>query len=119
MKTDTIHAAISGHVLAIDPETGAELWRRHLKTSTVMSLVRRGPRLVAASAGELWCLDAASGEVLWHNKLKGLGFGFIAIAGTSMDGAHATGNGAEQAAVFSAVAASYDGGCADGAGNCD
>lgn len=119
MNSDVIYAGINGNVLALDPETGAERWRRHLKPSQVVTLVRRGPRLIAAAAGELWCLDAATGEVVWHNKLKGLGLGYIAIAGAAAYGAHATTGGAEEAAMFAAVAASSAAGCADGSGNCD
>jgi outer membrane protein assembly factor BamB len=98
MRSNPIHVALGGNVVAIDPETGHELWRRPLKPSQVMTLIRRGSRVVAAAAGELWCLNAASGEVVWHNKLKGLGIGYVAIAGATVPPQAADGS-AEQAAV--------------------
>ena len=104
MNPDAIYAGIDGKVVALDPETGEVIWRRSLKPSQVVTLVRRGSRLIAAAAGELWCLAAATGDVVWHNELKGLGLGDIAVAGAMARGAHAATDGA---------------GCADGSGNCD
>jgi outer membrane protein assembly factor BamB len=34
----------------------------------------------AGSSGHLYCLDAKTGEILWKNDLKGLGFQNISIS---------------------------------------
>jgi outer membrane protein assembly factor BamB len=39
--------------------------------------------LYAAASGELFALDPATGHILWNNKLKGLGIGFVTIAGSN------------------------------------
>lgn len=119
MKSEAIYAGISGHVVALDPQDGTERWRRLLKPSQTMTLVRRGACLIAAAAGELWCLDATTGDVIWCNKLKGLGVGFIAIAGSAAYGAGTAAGGGEEAALLAAIAATTDGGCADGSSGCD
>ncbi|HYK90244.1 MAG TPA: hypothetical protein VE398_15825, partial [Acidobacteriota bacterium] len=41
--------------------------------------------LYAATKGELFCLDPATGHVRWHNPLKGLGRGLIAIAAAGVE----------------------------------
>lgn len=42
-------------------------------------MVLDGDRLYATTNGEIFCLDATSGECLWHNKLKGFGRGLAAV----------------------------------------
>ena len=36
--------------------------------------------LLAAAGGEVFRLDPATGEGIWHNKLKGLGRGIVSLA---------------------------------------
>lgn len=82
MKKDVLYAAISGTVLAIDVQSGKELWRRTVRPGVgVTTIDPRDKRIIVAAAGELWALDAKDGEILWHNPLKGLGLGFLSIAG--------------------------------------
>ena len=77
----------NGHVCAIDPQTGTELWRTRLQEgmfsatsySDVSVIVREG-KIYAGSQGHIFALDAASGAILWHNPLKGLRFNDIALA---------------------------------------
>ena len=71
---------VGGHVLAIDPGTGEELWRTKLKGGSIVTVRETAKRIYAGVTGELWCLDRASGEILWHNKLKGLGLGAVLFA---------------------------------------
>ena len=53
------------------------------KTSSVATLSVSGDRLYGAAGGEVFCLDPSTGTVLWRNRLKGLGVGIVAFAGSS------------------------------------
>lgn len=111
-EQQVFYAAISGTVLALELETGREVWRQAVsKGANVTTIYPRGARVIAAAAGELWALDAKSGQILWHNKLKGLGVGFVCLSGAPMGAAaQATIVGGEEAALLAAIAATADGG---------
>jgi outer membrane protein assembly factor BamB len=79
MKNASLIIGISGHVVAIDPTTGSELWRTKLKGSDIVTTVLQDGRIYAGTKGELFCVDSSSGAVLWRNNLKGLGLGLIAF----------------------------------------
>ena len=81
----------NGRVSAINPSTGSIVWSTELDegsflTSTggqdVSVLVHQGT-VYAGCYGHLFGLDAASGNVLWHNELKGQGHNDISL---TMDG---------------------------------
>ena len=91
---------VGGHVVAIDPATGDELWRSKIKSSSFVTVHEVGDRIYAGANGELFCLDRARGTILWHNKLKGLGLGVVAFAGE-----HETVIAAAEAAARAAAAA--------------
>jgi outer membrane protein assembly factor BamB len=82
-KRQVLFIGAQGHVLALDAETGGELWRAKLKGSGTVLLHRDGEQLYASVSGELWCLDATNGAVRWHNKLKGLGLGIVSMCTTA------------------------------------
>ena len=71
---------INGTVLAIDRTTGRTVWETPLQRGDFVNVVLDGGELYAATRGELYRLDPATGEVLWNNGLKGKGYGPIAIA---------------------------------------
>jgi len=79
---DLLIIGIKGTVLALDAETGAEVWRTPLKGSdfTNLTLTRAGDRVLAATRGEVFAIDALTGNPLWHNPLKGLGLGLVTFA---------------------------------------
>ena len=79
-RTSTVLIGIKGTVLALDRATGQEIWRSKLKGGDFVNLVHQDGDVYAATEGELFCLDPASGVVRWHNPLKGLGRGLITIA---------------------------------------
>ena len=91
---DTLYIGCNGHVLAIRPDDGYELWRTKLDTGGWFSqtthqdvcLVEHEGRILAGSCGHLFALDAATGTILWHNKLEKLGHNDVtlAIAGKSV-----------------------------------
>jgi outer membrane protein assembly factor BamB len=72
---------IGSHVVAIERSTGEELWRTRLRHATIVTVHVDGPHVFAGASGELFCLDRASGALLWHNKLRGLGVGLVAFGG--------------------------------------
>ena len=79
MRTNQIYVGIKGFVLALEPNSGQELWRAELASSSFVTVVDDGPRVYALSHGEAYCLDAQTGAMLWHNPLKGCGFGLGSI----------------------------------------
>jgi outer membrane protein assembly factor BamB len=74
---------IGGHVVAIDPSTGSEVWRTTLRSSDHATVWTDGKYVFAGSEGELFCLDPVAGDILWRNRLKGLGTGVIAFPSSS------------------------------------
>ena len=94
-----LHVGIKGHVLALDLDTGVEVWRTKLEGLRMRSQgfvhLQRDPGAVYASySGEIFCLDPATGEVRWHNQLTGLGVGLASMlserGGTSNDDSPST-----------------------------
>lgn len=80
---DKIFVGIKGTVVALDRASGTELWRAKLSGSDFVNVVLDGADLLAATRGEIYCLDTTTGATRWHNQLGGLGYGFVAIAGAS------------------------------------
>jgi outer membrane protein assembly factor BamB len=75
-----IFVGIRNAVVALDDRTGAEVWRAELRSSDYVTVLWDGEALLAANAGEIWRLDPARGDVLWHNELKGMGRGLVSLA---------------------------------------
>ena len=88
---------IRGHVVALRRSGGEIAWSTKLpKGSTYVPAVLDDGRVYATSGGEVSCLDAKTGSVLWHNTLKGYGLGPAIMAGSG---------GATTAAIAAAAAA--------------
>ncbi len=96
---------IGGHVVALDPASGTEVWRTKVKRSEFVTVSPAGSVVFAGAGGELFCMDGAGGQVLWHNRLKGLGNGLITFA-TSNETATAAAIAARRRAAAAAAAAS-------------
>jgi outer membrane protein assembly factor BamB len=79
-QSSTLYIGIKGTVLAIDRATGQEIWRTKLNGWEFVNVVLEGGAIYAATSGELYCLDPVTGDLRWHNPLKGLGMGVVAIA---------------------------------------
>ena len=76
-KPSLVYIGLRDHVL--------EVWRVELKvryqtSATFVNVVRDRDGLFATCGGELFALDPASGTVLWHEPLKGLGTGLVTVA---------------------------------------
>lgn len=101
-----VHAGIGGHVVALSLDRGDEVWRRKLKTMAQFTgVVAAAAGLLASANGECWCLDPATGEVRWHNRLKGLGQGFVTFGGSDVTSAAAAELAAQQATIVAATVA--------------
>src|SRR5262245_12286190 len=75
-----VFVGIKDSVLALDDGTGAEVWRADLRSSDYVSVLWDGEALFAANSGEVWRLDPQTGQIIWHNELKGLGRGLVSVA---------------------------------------
>lgn len=83
MTSSAIFIGIRGGVVALDRETGRQLWKAELKGSDFVNVMLDNDRVLAATKGKIFCLDATTGQVLWHNELPGEGRGLITIATAS------------------------------------
>ncbi len=79
-----IYLGVKGSVVALDSDTGGQLWATHLKSSDFVNVVLDGSNLYAATRGEIFCLDPETGNARWHNPLKGFGLGLVSIAGEAI-----------------------------------
>lgn len=77
----------NGHVCAIDPQSGVEVWRRRLQEGVLtatghsdVSVIARAGVVYAGSQGHLFALSADDGTILWHNEMRGLGYNDVALA---------------------------------------
>jgi outer membrane protein assembly factor BamB len=87
-------------VLALDEQTGEQVWRQAIPGHVpggILTLFWDGVSLLAATGGEVSRLDPRTGAVLWHNDLKGLGWGVVAFA--SMRAPSAASSGMHAAAA--------------------
>lgn len=92
--TGIIFGGIRGRVVAFDRTSGNVVWSTHLNGGDFVNLVFAGRDLYASTQGELFCVDAGTGQIRWHNRLKGYGRGLMTIATSETPG--------NQAAVFQA-----------------
>jgi outer membrane protein assembly factor BamB len=82
-----LYIGSNGYVCAIDISTGTEKWRTKLQQgllkatsgSDVCVLVHEN-KVFAGSCGHLFCLSSDTGQVLWHNELKGMGNNDVTLA---------------------------------------
>ena len=116
MSSNTVYIGLKGHVAAIDTNDGRTLWQTKLRHGAVsghrfVSLLVEEARIFAHTHGELYCLDAETGRVLWNNPLDGLGYDIasIAVAGASASALPAA-EYRRQKAAAAAAGASHGGG---------
>lgn len=77
---ELIFIGIRGTVLALHRHSGKQVWAARLKGGDFVNLIVENQRILATTYGEIFCLDPSSGQVLWHNPLKGYGVGVATIA---------------------------------------
>lgn len=84
--TGVLYIGTNGHVAAVHPEHGEEIWRTKLGNwrsgpgQEDVCVIEHYGRVFAGCQGFLFCLDAHTGQVLWRNELKGLGHNDVALA---------------------------------------
>ena len=78
--SEMVFIGIKGSVVALNRNTGEQVWVTHLKGSDFVNVVVQDGTIVASCYGEIFCLDALTGKGLWHNPLKGFGTGLATIA---------------------------------------
>src|SRR5262245_52205414 len=81
-----LYLGCNGHVVAIDPADGREIWRTALKAgflATValvdVAVLEHEGTVFAGSNGHLFALDGKTGEIMWHNHLEGLGHNDVSL----------------------------------------
>ena len=79
-KPNLVYAGIKGSVIAFDQKSGTRIWEAGLAGRAFVTLLVDGDRIFAATQGEIFCLRAADGEVLWHDPLRGYGLGLMSVA---------------------------------------
>jgi outer membrane protein assembly factor BamB len=81
MKTsDLVFIGIKGSVVAMNRDTGEQVWATRLKGYDFVNVVLDGGSIFATCYGEIFCLDPLTGAGVWHNPLKGFGRGLVTIA---------------------------------------
>src|SRR5690348_16720911 len=68
-----IFIGLNGYALALHRDTGELIWSNSEMHSGYVTLLLDGDRLIASTSGYIYCLDALTGKILWHNPLKGYG----------------------------------------------
>lgn len=78
---DILLVGVKGAALAFRRDTGAHLWATELKSSSndFVTLTSDEFRVYAHTGGELFCLDLMTGVKLWHDPLKGFGYGLASL----------------------------------------
>jgi len=74
-----LFVGIKGSVVALDQSSSEEVWTARLDGSDFVNLAVQDSCIYATTRGEVFCLSAVSGEIRWHNPLKGFGLGLATI----------------------------------------
>lgn len=108
--SEIAYLGIKGHVVAFEVQTGREVWRTLVRSSSITNVVPCGDVLLVYAKGHLFGLKKTTGQKLWGNSLDGLGYGFglIATEGTQ-NAAVASAIAAQQQAASAATAAAVAG----------
>ncbi|MDA8018086.1 MAG: PQQ-binding-like beta-propeller repeat protein [Thermoanaerobaculia bacterium] len=88
MTQELLHIGTNGHVLAVSTDTGDELWRTKLASGRLFNSVANQDvcvlehegKVFAGCRGFLFCLDGASGEILWRSDLKRMGHRDVSLS---------------------------------------
>lgn len=109
LQAGLVYIGIKTSVIALDRKTGEIRWSVKLpvkyagsSTSGLANVWCDGDALFASLAGEIFCLEAKSGAIIWQNQLKKMGTGFVSIA---TEGGSARGATSGAAGAVAAIAA--------------
>ena len=79
---DVIFMSLNSRVIALNKDNGQILWDTKLGGvlgDGFISLNSDGLHVFAFCKGQIYCLDASSGAIMWTNELKGYGYGIASI----------------------------------------
>jgi outer membrane protein assembly factor BamB len=82
-----IFVGFNGKAMALDRDTGEIAWTFNQMKGGNVTFLLDGDRLIASTNGYIYCLDPLTGQLLWHNPMKGYGTGITSLAsvrGSSM-----------------------------------
>ena len=77
-----VFIGFNSRVAALDSKTGSIVWqwKADKRSGGYVTLLLLGPRqLIAAVDGYIYCLDPATGDVLWFNQTSGFGTGVTSM----------------------------------------
>ena len=86
MKSVTPEVVLLGvkrTVIAFERKTGRRVWSRELASGMsgdFVTVIADDTRVYAHTHGKIYCLDLATGTVLWEDQLPGLGYGIASLA---------------------------------------
>lgn len=75
-----VYVGIKGAVIALDRKSGEQLWLAKLKGGDFVNVMVDGDIVLAVTKGQVFCLRAETGDLLWNNSLPGQGLGLATIA---------------------------------------
>jgi len=78
-QNDVIYCASNSLLCCIRKSDGVDLWRTPVNGTGTALIVEDG-MVYAAGNGKVEALNAATGQILWQNDLKGLWYGDVQIA---------------------------------------
>ncbi|MBV1909965.1 MAG: PQQ-like beta-propeller repeat protein [Kangiellaceae bacterium] len=103
---DKLFLGISSHVVCLSKETGEQIWKTKLKSSSITNVYFEEDNVYAYSGGHLFCLRADNGAIIWKNTLKGFGYGACIIASETQNASVISSQiSAQQAVAASTIAA--------------
>jgi hypothetical protein len=76
---NVLYVGIKGHVVAIDKQSGRELWRTKLGGYTLVNILIDTEMIFAYAKGHVFGMNF-SGKVLWDNGMTGLGYNMALLA---------------------------------------
>ncbi len=87
---EVLFVGFNRRVAALSKHTGEVLWSWKSPSGTgYVSLLVELDRVYASVNGYTYCLDAATGQQLWHNPMDNFGFGVTCLATTTSHTDHA------------------------------
>jgi hypothetical protein len=76
-----IFVGFHSQVVALDRDTGELVWQWKSPAGTgYVAVLLDGDRLIASIQGYTYCLAPDDGQVIWENRLAGLGLGVPCLA---------------------------------------
>jgi outer membrane protein assembly factor BamB len=104
---DLVFVGLNGRVIALHRDTGDLIWKWAPTTTTAgfVAMVVDGDRLIVSDNGYIYCLEALTGQQMWHNPLTGFGTGIAIVATAASSSGHSAAGAAALAAQQAATAA--------------